>query len=271
MKLTLIIFAALSSAQLVSCSSNPVMIVDPEERPPGELTPGPVIGMEFAYIPPGTFQMGSPTSDSVSVNDERPVHTVTFEYTFEILNTEVTQAMWEEVMESNPSFFLGENRPVENVSWDDCQEYLTAMNQLDPSYEYRLPSEAEWEYCCRSGVLDRFYWGDDPVFNGIGDYAWFRANSFGETHPAAEKEPTSWGLFDMSGNVWEWCQDYWHDDYTRAPSDGSAWLSPSSSYRVGRGGSWGYTAQFCRSANRGIFDTTYRCDYLGLRLVRMPR
>jgi formylglycine-generating enzyme required for sulfatase activity len=256
---------------LIGCSSNPVMLENPDIPSPGEITPGPIAGMEFAYMPSDTFLMGSSQSDPDAESDEYPGHIVIIAAPFEIMTIEVTQAMWEGVMGSNPSFFAGDDRPVEQISWIDCQEFVAAMNALDPGHGYRLPSEAEWEYSCRAGTITRNYWGDDPGYDLIGSYAWFSGNAAGETHPAARKAPNGWGLFDMSGNVWEWCEDTWHDDYTGAPSDGSAWLSPAGFYRVGRGGSWGYTAPFCRCANRGIFNTDYTCNYLGLRLVRSAR
>ena len=167
-------------------------------------------GMEFVSIPQGSFQMGAPEGEQGSSSRERPVHTVTFNYDFEIMTTEVTQGMWLEVMGGNPSHFTGDlNRPVEYVSWDDCQVFVDAMNILDPYHTYRLPSESEWEYCCRAGTTERFYWGEDPGNTDINNYAWWACNS-GGTHPVAQKLPNAWSLYDMSGNVYEWCEDWYH-------------------------------------------------------------
>jgi formylglycine-generating enzyme required for sulfatase activity len=228
-------------------------------------------GMEFVAIPSGSFVMGAPAEEAGSSFYERPVHQVTFSYPFEMMTTEVTQGIWEEMEGNNPSCFSGASLPVECVSWYDCQDFVDAMNDLDPSHEYRLPSEAEWEYSCRAGTTTRFYWGDDPGETGIGDYAWWNGNSDGTTHPVAQKLANAWGLFDMSGNVWEWCEDYWHGNYEGAPYDGSPWLVPASSWLVRRGGSWGYDAPHCRSANRYFGNPGLGGLYLGFRLVRSDR
>jgi formylglycine-generating enzyme required for sulfatase activity len=260
-------YYALMTTNTKNCSSwsNELEII----TPPFELPEG----MEFASIPSGSFEMGSPESDPDSYDSERPVHTVTFNYSFEMMTTEVTQGMWLEVMGSNPAFGygVGSNYPVYNVSWNDCQEFVDVMNVLDPNYEYRLPSEAEWEYACRAGTTTRFYWGDDPSYSLIDQYAWYYENSGSITHPVAQKLPNAWGLYDMSGNVREWCEDYWHDDYTGAPTDGSPWISPSSSYRVIRGGGWINGAQSCRSAIRHCDDPGSSDYNLGLRLARSVR
>jgi len=228
-------------------------------------------GMEFVAIPAGSFEMGAPAEEEGTEFDERPVHTVTFNYSFEMMTTEVTQAMWEEVMGNNPSHFSGANLPVECVTWDECQNFADAMNDLDPDHVYRLPSESEWEYCCRAGTTTRFYWGDDPGETEIGDYAWWNSNSNDTTHPVAQKLPNDWGLYDMSGNVEEWCEDFWHDSYTGAPSDGSPWLVPAGSYIINRKGCWNSLPEDCRSAQRGgSLPGDYNFD-LGFRLVRTAR
>jgi len=224
-------------------------------------------GMEFVSIPQGSFAMGAPAGEEGSELDERPLHTVTFNYDFEIMTTEVTQSMWLQVMGGNPSHFTGDlNRPVEKVSWNDCQDFVDAMNSLDPSHTYRLPSESEWEYCCRAGTTTRFFWGEDTNETEIDSYAWWWYGS--PTHPVAQKHSNSWGLYDMSGNVNEWCEDWYHGNYNDAPSDGSAWLDPSGSFRVYRGGSCWSKASECRSANRSSNVLGYRRRHLGLRLVR---
>ncbi len=170
-------------------------------------------------------------------------------------------------MEYNPSHFPGGNRPVENISWEDCKAFLDSLNILDPAWIYRLPSEAEWEYTCRSGSMPRFYWGIDMN----GDYCWYYGNSEGESHPVGEKLPNFWGLLDMTGNVLEWCEDSWHETYDGAPVDGRAWISGSGAERVIRGGCWNYGDILCRSAFRYSFLENWANDYLGFRIVRVQR
>ena len=225
-------------------------------------------GMEFVAVPQGSFQMGAPSGEQGTEPDERPVHTVTFNYEFEIMTTEVTQRMWLEVMGSNPSHFSGLDKPVEMVSWNDCQDFVDVMNNLDPSHAYHLPSEAEWEYCCRAGTITRFYWGADWGDSTINGNAWWSVNSGGMTHEVANKLPNSWGIYDMSGNVWEWCEDWYHSNYNEAPSNGSAWLIPQDSCRVNRGGSWYTDAQYCRSSCRNYCNPSRSYYGIGFRLVR---
>jgi formylglycine-generating enzyme required for sulfatase activity len=230
-------------------------------------------GMEFVTIPSGSFQMGSPESDPDSYDNERPVHTVTFDYSFEMMTTEVTQGMWEEVMGSTPAsdFGVGLNYPVYYVSWYDCLEFTDQLNLLDTEYEYRLPSEAEWEYACRAGTTTPYYWGDTLSYIQIDQYAWYDGNSGGTTHPVAQKLPNGWGLYDMSGNVLEWCEDWYHTSYSGAPTDGSPWVSPSSLNRVLRGGGWGSSAGYCRSADRNPGGPGGSSYIVGFRLVRSER
>lgn len=245
--------------------SNEAEITTPEAPLPA--------GMEFVTVPAGSFEMGSPPGDPGSFEAERPVHTVTFDYSFEIMTTEVTQAMWEELMQnpwSDPSHFSGPDRPVDNILWEECLAFADAMNELDPGHEYRLPSEAEWEYACRAGTTTRFYWGDDPGYTEIWQYAWFSENSGGETHPVGEKLPNSLGLFDMSGNGWEWCLDTWHADYEGAPADGSAWMEGSADHII-RGGGWIIGGRYCRSAHREYISAGNTYSFLGFRLVRTAR
>ena len=194
--------------------------------------------MEFITVPAGSFDMGAPIEEEPSNDNERPVHTVTFDYSFEIMSTEVTQGIWLEVMGSNPSFFTGLDRPVEMVDWYDCQEFVNKVNTLDPYHTYRLPSESEWEYSCRAGTSTRFFWGEDPFETEINAYAWYSGNSGESTHPVAEKFPNPLGLYDINGNVYEWCQDSYHVNYVGAPADGSPWMNGEDSIGVLRGGSW---------------------------------
>ena len=187
------------------------------------------IGMKFRLIQPGSFMMGSEKGDS----SEKPVHKVTLTKGFYIGVYEVTQEEWEKVMGSNPSHFKGRKNPVERVSWEDAQEFARKLSEKE-NVMYRLPTEAEWEYACRAGTTAEYYWGDD----GIGRYAWYIGNQDGTTHPVGQKKPNAWGLYDMSGNVWEWCGDWYSPAY---PADKEA-VDPKGaaggSFRVFRGGSW---------------------------------
>jgi formylglycine-generating enzyme required for sulfatase activity len=172
-------------------------------------------------------------------------------------------------MGSNPSYFKGDKLPVEQVSWNDVQEFirkLNAMDEMEETDKYRLPSEAEWEYACRAGTTTRYSFGDGEV--ELGEHAWYADNAGDETHPVGQKKPNAWGLYDMHGNVWEWVQDEYHSNYQDAPSDGRAWDDGSSSNRVMRGGVWNYYTENCRSANRVSLDADYRDDFIGFRLLR---
>lgn len=152
------------------------------------------------------------------------------------------------------------------------QAFVTALNTHvantgQGSGTFRLPSEAQWEYACRAGTTTRCYWGDDPSYTQIGNYAWYAYNSTSQTHPVGQKLPNAWGLYDMLGNVWEWCEDWYHSSYTGAPTDGSAWVSPTSSNRVARGGGR-VSIGGCRSANRGGDHPSDASIELGFRLAR---
>lgn len=218
----------------------------------------------MCWIPTGEFDMGSPANEQDRDGDEYPVHRVTFSEGFWLGKYEVTQAQWEAVTGGTPSYYNGENRPVEQVSWNDIQDNF--LSGIDGSF--RLPSESEWEYACRAGTTTRFYWGDDPNYSSIGNYTVYSINNPGRTANVGTKLPNAWGLCDMSGNVWEWCEDWYHSGYTNAPSNGSAWVSPSGSSRVFRGGGWSGSAGNCRSANR-IYDVpSLRLSVLGFRLAR---
>ncbi len=226
------------------------------------------VTLELVWIPKGAFLMGSPEDEQGRWDSEGPQHEVTLRRGFWLGKYPVTQAQWKAVMGNNPSNFTGDGRlPVEQVSWEYCQEFITKLNaRLEGAF--RLPSEAEWEYACRAGTQTRFYWGDDPDETIIKDYAWYYGNSGHRTHPVGEKLPNAWGLYDMSGNVWEWCEDDWHNPYEGAPDDGSAWVDiPRGSDRVGRGGGWDYDPRICRSACRFGGTPGNRIDCLGFRLA----
>ena len=251
-------------------------VVTPDAGPavsPTTTTPPPVqgtelvnsIGMKFRLIQPGSFMMGSEKGH----DDEKPVHKVTLSKGFYMGAYEVTQEEWEKVMGSNPSRFKGPKKPVEMVSWEDAQEFARKLSQKE-NVTYRLPTEAEWEYACRAGTTTEFYWGDDVGLLEIGRYACYAGNLDWRnegTKPVGQKKLNAWGLYDMSGNVWEWCQDWYADKYPLERQ-----MDPtgpeSGSDRVFRGGSWGQYALGCRSASRNGDLPSYRGNSLGFRLVR---
>ncbi|MDQ1252616.1 MAG: hypothetical protein QG646_1738 [Euryarchaeota archaeon] len=226
----------------------------------------PSTGMKFVLIPAGKFTMGSPLEEQGRYDDEGPAHQVTIKNSFYMGKYPVTQKEWKEVMENNPSNFKGTYRPVECVSWEDVQEFVKKLNEKESTDKYRLPSEAEWEYSCRAGTQTRYSFGDDK--SKLNEYAWYGNNSGSETHPVGYKKPNSWGLYDMHGNVWEWVQDKWHNNYNGSTFDGGAWEDGNDSGRVDRGGSWYGDTRNCRSANRRRSHLGYRGNILGFRLLR---
>lgn len=231
-------------------------------------SPGPVSGMEFITIPSGEFMMGSPSAAEDREIDEGPRRLVTID-SFELMSTEVTQGIWEEVMGNNPScdYGLGPNYPVYNVSWDDCQDFIEIINNLDLSHTYRLPSEAEWEYACRAGTNEAFYWGSSSYESIVSNYCWYLENSNSSTHLVGTKTANSWGLYDMSGNIGEWCQDIYTSDYNSCPSDGTPYCALGE-LRGYRGGHSYHSAINCRSAARNSASPSSRTRYRGLRLAR---
>lgn len=250
-------------------ASTPVPTPSPAPTPVPTLTPMAQprtiqnrYGIEMVLIPPGSFIMGSTHGN----DNERPVHRVTISYFFYMGRTEVTQAQGQQVMGSNPSHFKGDNLPVEQVSWDDAQAFVDKLNQLHDSYFYRLPSEAEWEYACRAGST-----GD--YADALDSMAWYSDNSGGTTHEVGTKQANAFGLYDMHGNVWEWCEDWYHSSYNGAPLDGSAWLNGGEQkYRVLRGGSWfSHGSNYTRSAYRGWYSPELRFNYVGFRVVAVAR
>jgi len=214
-------------------------------------------------LPAGQFLMGSLSGDPNAQSHEKPQHQVKVN-SFAIGKYPVTQAQYQAVMGTNRSHFSNNpQNPVEKVSWDDAQAFCQKLSQITGK-TYRLPTEAEWEYACRAGTTTRFYFGDDA--NQLGDYAWYIGNSQKTTHPVGQKKPNAWGLYDMSGNVWEWCEDNWHNNYIGAPKDGSAWLTNDNHSQILRGGSWYFNPYYCRSASR---DFNYRrgSSDFGFRVV----
>lgn len=183
------------------------------------------VSITMIWIPPGSFMMGAQDDEQDAEGNEYPQHVVTIDKGFWMGKYEVTQAQWEVVTDDNPSYFQGNNHPVETVSWDNIHDFLDQVND-----GFRFPSEAEWEYACRAGSTTRFYWGDDASYEDIDDYAWF-GDVQGQTHEAGQKLPNAWHLYDMSGNVMEWVEDDYHSNYNNASDDGSSWTDdPRATY-----------------------------------------
>ncbi len=232
------------------------------ERPRADTTVdiGGGVPIALVSVPAGTFEMGSSNGDT----DERPVHRVTITKPFLMGQYEVTQGQWKAVMGTNPSKFTGnDDLPVETVAWEDCQEFVRRLN-AKAGGGWRLPTEAEWEYACRAGTMGD-YSGD------LAAMAWYERNSGRRTHPVGQKQPNAWGLYDMHGNVLEWCQD-WYDENYYGISPGTNPVGPSSdSRRVNRGGWYSYPYSFattCRSASRSGSAPSLRQDNIGFRLAR---
>jgi formylglycine-generating enzyme required for sulfatase activity len=242
------------------------------------------IGMRLKLIPTGEFLMGSPNSDKDAYDDEKPQHRVRITRPFYLGIYPVTQREYMEAMKTNPSHFKDRERhPVENVFWLNAAAFCNALSQkegLKPFYAiwedaveirdwngpgYRLPTEAEWEYACRAGSETRFGFGDDE--KGLGEYAWYSANSDRQTHPVGQKKPNAFGLYDVHGNVWEWCWDGYAADYYKSSPVDDPRGPVGASYRVIRGGSWGYNPRLCRSAVRLWYGPGNCNDNLGFRLA----
>ncbi len=230
------------------------------------------LGMEFVFIPPGEFMMGSPEHEPGRYDNEK-LHKVILTRGFYMQTTPVTQGQWKAVMGNNPSHFkdCGDDCPVENVSWNDAQEFIKELSRMTGK-EHRLPTEAQWEYACRAGTDTAYNWGDDADCSkanyGNGWSSECKGTNPGKTMPVGSFPPNAWGLYDMHGNVWEWCQD-WYGDYPDGtikdpvgPENGRS--------RVRRGGSWGNGAGGLRSAYRSIYSPGGRSINLGFRLLREP-
>ena len=243
-----------------------------QAQAPKEITNS--IGMKLVLIHKGTFMMGSPIEEEGAINDEKQ-HQVTISKDYYLGATEVTQGQYEKVMGTNPSEFQkrvirksdSSMYPVEQVSWENAVEFCKKLSALPEENKagrmYRLPTEAQWEYACRADGKMAYSFGES--LKSLGDYAWFGGNSNDQTHPVGEKKPNAWGLYDMHGNVWEWCSD-WYDEYpkgtisdTTGPKEGSG--------RVRRGGSWFGGAAFCRSASRTWIIPSHRNYDLGFRVA----
>jgi formylglycine-generating enzyme required for sulfatase activity len=236
-------------------------------------------------IPSGTFVMGSPDNEARRGSDEGPQTTVTISKSFSMSKYEVTQGQYTELMDFNSSRFInaGLNAPMEDASWEKAVEFCRRLTEqerssgrLDPGYEYRLPTEAQWEYACRAGTTTWFSFGHDPTYSELGKYAWYKDNSGNTTHPVGMKLPNPWGLYDMHGNVWEMCQDLYTESHAGGNLTdpvGKLTVPTGSSRgwrRVNRGGSWGDLARLSRSADRNWFPQGFQNQGHGFRPVLVP-
>lgn len=216
-------------------------------------------------IPAGSFMMGADKQFEDAEANEGPRHHVTITNPFAMGQYEVTQTEWVVVMGSNPSIFKGRDRPVDNVSWNDVQQYLEKLNART-GLNYRLPSEAEWEYAARAG--NEAAYAFDGGKRHAPQHAWFDENLRDETQPVGRLTPNRFGLYDMFGNVWEWVEDCWNENYRGAPADGRVWATGQCHKRVQRGGSFYNKLTFLRSANRNYEDADYRFNRFGFRVAR---
>jgi formylglycine-generating enzyme required for sulfatase activity len=241
----------------------------------------------LVFIPPGTFRMGSPTNEVGRFDEEGPQTEVTISRGFWMGKYLVTQGDYLALMGTNPSYFTTKDsdgnpispdlsRPVESVSWSDASNYCEVLTQRERTAGriatnslYRLPTEGEWEYACRAWTSTRFSYGDDPGYTNLTDYAWYMDNAEGMTHPVGQKLPNPWGLYDLHGNVWQWCQDWW-----TGPLPGGLALDPkgrpNGDYRVVRGGDWYVFTWNCRSAYRRSGDPQFSPSNYGFRIVLAP-
>ena len=220
------------------------------------------IGMRLNLIPAGTFKMGSD-----KWNETRPLHRVVIPRPFFISVFTVTQREWNQIMDKNPSFPTGDYLPVVNVSWNDSKTFIKELNRREKTNKYRLPTEAEWEYAARAGSTDRFSFGDNEELLPL--YAWTGEDwDVGQLHPVGLKRPNNWGLYDVHGNIWEWVEDKWHDNYSGAPKEGSSWEVGRIPTRVRRGGTWSNIVEECETAYRNRNAPGYRYRFLGFRVVR---
>jgi formylglycine-generating enzyme required for sulfatase activity len=269
------VFAGVASVRINAMEKGVTPQVNPSAQSatrPAVFQPGTVFKdcddcPEMMVIPAGTFLMGSKADPFAVIQpspDEQPQRSVSLP-SFALGKFEVTQEQWFSVMGTTPSFLKGRSLPVEQVSWNDAQEFVKKLNQKTGK-QYKLPSEAEWEYAARGGSPSAFSFGDTAI--DVGRYAWFNRNSGNKTNPVGEKLPNNFGLYDMHGNVSEFTQDCWNNNYSGAPQDGSAWTVGNCSMRVLRGGSWLHPIQGLRSANRGWLSPAVRELHYGFRVAR---
>ncbi len=231
------------------------------------------ITLEMVYIPGGCFHMGSPPTEKAQNEDEQPQHQVNLSAFF-IGKFQVTQEQYQQIMGKNPSHFKGAKFPVDTVSWDDAVEFCKNLS-LNTGRSYTLPTEAQWEYACRAGTTTPFYFGQTittDLANYNGEYTYAnraKGNYRQQTIEVGQFPPNSFGLYDMHGNVWEWCQDFWHSNYKGAPTDGSPWIDPPNYNHspVLRGGSWKNKPHCCRCAFRYNFYPDRIFNNIGFRVV----
>ena len=224
-------------------------------------------GIKFILIQPGCFQMGNDKVPTERTSIESPSHRVCIEKSFYLSETEITQKQWESLMGNNPSKVKSENRPVDRVSWNDVQTYISNLNKKDGVDLFRLPTEAEWEYAARSGSIDDYSFGNDA--KSLAEYAWFGNLGYkGSSHEVGLKQPNDWGLYDMHGNVWEWVQDWYDPDYYKNSPEKNPIGSGTGKYKIYRGGSWVGKADTLRSTVRFSALPVTRTHDLGFRLVR---
>lgn len=220
----------------------------------------PLLNLDMRIIPAGRFSMGN----NDGLNNERPQRQVKLG-AFYLGETEVTQAQWMVVMGSNPSLYKHPERPVDQVTWIQVQEFIQRLNENEKTTKYRLPTEAEWEYAARSGTATSYPFPK----NKLAKFAWYGHSGNVGTRPVDQRQRNAWGLADMHGNVWEWVEDCWHDDYTEAPNDGRAWVEQADcANRVLRGGAWNSANQYVRSATRGSYAADMNDSGNGFRLAR---
>lgn len=226
-----------------------------------QFTTDEITGIKFMAIPGGEFVMGSPSTEKGRQPEEGPQHKVCVG-DFHMACCEVTQKQYKTIMGKNPSGVVGEDCPVDWVSWDEAQEFIKKLNRVNDT-KYRLPTEAEWEYSCRAGIDSRYFFGEEITTEQVN----YGAKVSCKNSPVGIHPPNSFGLYDMHGNVFEWCEDTWHDSYDGAPGDGSPWVDCSTDHKVFRGGAWNARAHFARSAYR--FHRAKHSGYynIGFRLA----
>ena len=258
--LTAVLIGAVSAAPVQKPADNL-----PEPTQPLRLDLGSGVTMELILLPAGDFLMGSPPDEEGRGTDEGPRHSVRIAEPFYLGKCEVTQTQWKAVMGNTPSDVKGDNLPVTNVSWDDCRQFCRKLSERG-GRQIRLPTEAEWEYACRAGTTTAYSFGNSLV--RLGDYG----GPGKGTYPVGTRKPNPWGLYDVHGNVWEWCADFWHGSYDGAPTNGTARrTSPDAPRRVLRGGSWFNRPVNCRSARRHWYMPDVRYGNLGLRVATNGR
>ncbi len=246
-----------------------MLLLDDEEEEsypqPGETWTELVTGMEFVWVPEGCYEMGCGDWTDSCYDDEKPVHEVCLDG-FWMSRYEVTQGQYTQIMGSNPSYFKpGDNYPVESVSWNDVQGFITALNSQVAS-TFRLPTEAEWEYAARSGGREEKYAGGDDLVS----LGWYEDNSESRTHEVGTKAPNGLGIYDMSGNVWEWVSDWYDENYYSVSPRVNPQGPDTGLTRVARGGSWSDDARSCRASNRSLAVPGLRTNICGFRLAISP-